>query len=189
LLYLEGERFLEERCLFRNLVEPGMTVVDVGANIRYYMILFRELVGEKGKVICFEPSQKNLEEISRNRYENNFGNVNVLEKGVGDESGTFGINEGMNATVSEKKGDRLVDMVRLDDFVDEPVDVLKIDVEGFEANVLAGSENIVEEFSPNLFVEVHPNIYGDRGHEYIFDFIESAYSVRYYESDGGGGLG
>jgi FkbM family methyltransferase len=140
LLYLEGERFLEERCLFRNLVEPGMTVVDVGANIGYYMILSRELVGERGKVVCFEPSRENLKEIRRNRDKNNFRNVSVLAKGVGDESGTFGLNEGMNATVNEKKGDRLVDMVRLDDFVDEPVDVLKIDVEGFEANVLAGSE-------------------------------------------------
>jgi FkbM family methyltransferase len=81
LLYLKGERFLEERCLFRNLVEPGMTVVDVGANIGYYMILFRELVGERGKVVCFEPYRENLKEIRRNRDKNNFGNVSVLAKG------------------------------------------------------------------------------------------------------------
>ncbi len=100
LLYLEGERFIDERHLLRDLVEPGMTVVDVGANIGYYMLLFRELVGAEGEVICFEPSPANLKELKKNQKRNGFGNVSIIEKGVGDENNTFSINDGMNATIN-----------------------------------------------------------------------------------------
>lgn len=62
LLYLEGERFVKERKLIERLTEPGMIVVDVGANIGYYMLLFANFIGEKGKIICFEPEPDNLRE-------------------------------------------------------------------------------------------------------------------------------
>lgn len=51
LLYLMGERFIGERILFQRLVRPGMTVVDVGANIGYHTLLFETLVGDGGELL------------------------------------------------------------------------------------------------------------------------------------------
>ncbi len=77
----------------------------------------------------------------------------------------------------------------MDDFLGESVDLVKIDVEGFEADVLSGAEKIIEELRPNLFVEVHSSIAGDRNHEYIFELMENNYSVEYYESEGDRSVG
>jgi hypothetical protein len=64
LLYLMGRRFIGEFMLLERLVHPGMRVVDVGANIGYYLLLFERLVGAFGKVICIEPSPENVAELS-----------------------------------------------------------------------------------------------------------------------------
>src|SRR5690349_11276470 len=66
MLYLEGERFLPEVPLLASLVAPGMHVVDVGANIGYYLLFLARRVGPEGSVTCIEPEPDNLIELERN---------------------------------------------------------------------------------------------------------------------------
>src|SRR3954467_8600951 len=64
-LFLEGERFVEERFLLRRLLTPGDVVCDVGANIGYYLLLAEQCVGPNGEVLCIEPEPDNLEDLQR----------------------------------------------------------------------------------------------------------------------------
>ncbi len=166
LLVAEGERFVDERKLLRRLLGPGMTVVDVGANIGYYLLLFEQAVGSTGKVVCSEPSVENLPELRANIEGNGFGNVVLHEVALGAEDGEVRLRSGVNSGVVEGRagGEYTVPLRRLDSLVDERVDLLKIDVEGYEGQVLSGATALLEKYRPILFLELHPHIVGRFGY-------------------------
>src|SRR5688572_25994764 len=70
LLWLQGRRFVQERFLLQRFVRPGMTVVDVGANIGYYTLMFASFVDGHGRVFSIEPDPTNLRELRANVAEN-----------------------------------------------------------------------------------------------------------------------
>jgi FkbM family methyltransferase len=157
LLYLEGDRFMPEREIVRRLLRPGMRAVDVGANIGYYLLLIESAVGPGGSVACFEPEPENLRELGRNVEANRLQNVRVFAAAVGAEDGRVAMRTGINAAVAgEEGGDFTVPLVRLDSALDGPVDFVKIDVEGYEGQVLAGARRRLREHRPVLLVEIHP---------------------------------
>jgi len=159
LLYLEGERFIVERRLLSRLVRPGMRVVDVGANIGYYLLMFERFVGPAGSVVCIEPSPPNLEELERNVSANGLSNVMVHRVAVGGEEGTTGLRDGINSGVTDgEDGAYEVPLRTLDSLLDEGVDFVKIDVEGYEAAVLQGAQQVLARDRPVLFVEFHPHL-------------------------------
>ncbi len=159
LLLLEGERFVGERRLVRSLLAPGMRVADVGANIGYYLLLIESVVGPSGHVTCFEPEPRNLCELRRNVRANGLANVEVVAAAAGDGDGTVALRAGINALVVEDgAGDHRVPLVRLDSALTGAVDFLKIDVEGYEGQVLAGARRILAEQRPTLWLEVHPEL-------------------------------
>lgn len=165
LLVLEGERAVEERHLLRRLLRPGMTAVDVGANIGYYLLLIEQVVGSRGKVICIEPSSENLPELRRNIATNNFANVTLHEVALGDHEGEVGLRTGINSGIAIQDGAAYsVPLRRLDALVDEPVHFLKVDVEGYEGQVLAGADGLLANHKPLLFLELHPHIVGRFGY-------------------------
>jgi FkbM family methyltransferase len=165
LLLLEGERFVEERFLLQSLLCPGMTVVDVGANIGYYLILAEQCVGRAGRVICIEPSSENLPELRRNIEINGLANVRVEAVALGDHNGETGLHTGINSGIVDGNGGTYtVPLRRLDSLVHEQVDFIKIDVEGYEGQVLAGAEALLAKHKPVMFLELHPHIVGRFGY-------------------------
>jgi hypothetical protein len=68
--------------LFKQAMEEGMVVVDVGAHIGYYTLIAAKLVGTKGKVYAFEPEPSNYRLLVRNIYENRYENVVAIPKAV-----------------------------------------------------------------------------------------------------------
>ena len=157
LLFLEGERFVGERALVRRLLAPGMAAVDVGANIGYYLLLIESAVGAAGSVVCFEPDPGNLQELRRNLDANAFGNARVVAAAVGAADGAATLRSGINAAVAaDGTGDCEVPLVCLDSALGGRVDFLKIDVEGYEGQVLDGARRLLAEQRPALFLEVHP---------------------------------
>lgn len=185
LLFVEGERFVEERHLLRSLLRPGMTVVDVGANIGYYLLLFQQSIGANGRVVCIEPSEENLPELRRNIGINRFSNVELHTVALGDHDGTTGLHSGINSGVAEDgAAEYTVPLRRLDHLLRERVDFLKIDVEGYEGQVLAGAEALLAESKPLLFLELHPHIVGRFGCSVrgILDSLQRHYrSITLYE--------
>jgi FkbM family methyltransferase len=133
LLYLDGERFVPERILLGELVRTGAHVVDVGANIGYYALLFRQLGGPDAHLTLIEPSEENLPELEATLAENALAEYTLHRCAVGRESGTVRIKRGINSGVTGADADGYdVPVRRLTDLCEGSVDLIKIDVEGFE---------------------------------------------------------
>ena len=178
LLFLEGERFVSERELLFGLVTPGMHAVDVGANIGYYALIFSACVGADGKVTCFEPDPDNLRELLHNVELNALSHVNVLPVAVGREDTTLHLKRGLNATVRQAGGDLAIAVKRLDGLELGRVDFIKIDVEGYECEVLRGATELIEKHRPSLFVEVHPDLLPSRTDlRFILEFLSARYPL------------
>lgn len=185
LLYLEGERSIGERRLVQALVEPGDHVLDVGANIGYYLLLFQQAVGPSGAVTCIEPDADNLRELRRNITNNGFQNVRLLETAVGSAEGSVSITPGLNSHVDvDSEQGRTVRLVTVDSVVEKPVNMLKIDVEGYELEALKGARGLLERRRPTVLLEVHPRLLGRYGADFasIIELLEPWYAdIRYFE--------
>lgn len=184
LLYLQGKRFIDERIIVTSLLKPGQRVVDVGANIGYYMLMFQSIVGSTGKIICFEPEPSNLVELKSNINGNDFTNVQLFEAAVGMEVGAINFSCGINGMVAENgRGEISVDLVTLDSVIDERVDMIKIDVEGYEAQVLIGASGLIKRYKPTLFVELHPHLLAPPySIKDIVEYIREHYrNITFYE--------
>lgn len=178
LLYVMGPRFLEERSLVAQHVRTGMTVVDIGANIGYYALLLRSLVGSSGSVVCIEPSPENLPELHRQIEANGFENIEVRECAVGRKQSTLGVRTGINAgMVEDGDGIASVNVFALSELLRSAPDFIKIDVDGFEMNVLVGSHSVLVKSQPTLLLEVHPHLlprFGSSCSE-VYEFLNGIY--------------
>ena len=144
--------------LFKQIVESGMTVVDVGANIGYYTLIASRLVGSKGKVYAFEPEPKNFQLLTKNVEINHCRNVTCLQKAVSNRTGKRklfldGINLGAHSFAADnlvpgnptgQTGILNVDTVTLDQFFHgKRIDLMKIDAQGAEGLVLDGAKDVL----------------------------------------------
>jgi len=162
-LCLQGNGCWEpaETAIFRGLVKPGMTVVDIGANIGYYSLLALSLVGASGKVYAFEPSVDIYETLKRNIEVNEGKNVTPICKAVTDKAGfiNFYLSPSpSNNSISGKGKYISVPCTTLDnELAGVKVDVIKMDIEGAEALALAGMHSVIKN-NPNLVLltEVYP---------------------------------
>lgn len=133
-------------------VKEGQVVLDLGANIGYYTLLFAQLVGGQGKVFAFEPIPELFAMLNRNVELNSHRNVTTVRKAVSDRTmkGKIYVSshrENHNLFDStDNVGTVEVDMVSLDDYFAGwagGIDFVKMDVEGAEALALAGMKNLV----------------------------------------------
>jgi len=72
--------------VLRSLIQPGMTVLDIGAHVGYYTRHFSRLVGPRGQVISFEPQPRTYATLNRNV--SRFSNVTALQIAVAEQEGT-----------------------------------------------------------------------------------------------------
>lgn len=145
-------------------IRPGMTIVDVGANIGYYTLLFSKLTGNDGRVYALEPEPQNFAILQQNLARNNRVNVTALNQAASDRAGQSFLylsaeNHGDHQAYPSGDDRRKVrmEMVRLDDVIPVPVDLLKMDVQGFEYHALQGMRATIAS-SPGLtiFTEFWP---------------------------------
>jgi FkbM family methyltransferase len=151
--------------MFRRSIKPGMSVVDVGANIGYYTMLAAHLVGAAGRVTAFEPNSENNRLLLLSRAENGFDQVLLLPFALSDHCGhaTFSVAMGSNGGLRPQAEQGLysplceiVPTMRLDDVYAGPVDFIKMDIEGAEALALAGAGRILAEHRPTVSTEFSP---------------------------------
>ena len=147
-------------------VKPGMCVVDVGAHIGYYTLLFAKYVGSAGCVISFEPLPANFALLQKNVHINNLLNVRLLNQAVFSQTQKITLNvpdeqpnpgNGSMYNLGTAKQCH-VEAVSLDDFCGSSnlrPDVLKIDVEGAEYEVLIGAQRTISHCRPKLLIELH----------------------------------
>jgi FkbM family methyltransferase len=187
--------------LFRRLIEPGDTVVEVGGHIGFISLYFADLVGESGRVQVFEPGSNNLPYIRKNVSADLNPKHSVVitlnELAIGSEKGIIEFYEDSltgqnnsavkdfdglknNQAASFVKSDvsvRKVEVGTIDErFDNRRVDFIKIDIEGYEWPALQGARRTIERENPALMVEIQ----ADR--EEIFSFFSHLNYVMFDES-------
>jgi FkbM family methyltransferase len=186
LLYLLGERCVSESHLVRSLLRPGMNIVDVGANIGYYLLMFEQAVGPAGRVIAIEPSPENLPELRLNVDLNKLSNVEIIPKAVGDTSKRVWLRKGINSGVKpDGVASYSVEQELIDNLVTGQVDFLKIDIEGYEGFALKGARRVLSVYRPTIFLEMHPRelMQYDCSPKSIMNCLSSIYeNISIYES-------
>lgn len=152
---------------FAELVGPGDVVCDVGAHMGYFTAIAAVRAGPAGRVYAFEPRPLNYGLLRRHVRANRLENVEALHAAVGAAPGhgRFESRTGTGTGRLAPTGDLAVTVVALDDLhaagrIRTP-DVLKVDVEGAEAEVLAGAMGILEQHRPRLLLATH----GPAAHE------------------------
>ncbi len=147
------------------LTKPGDTILDIGANIGCHTLQFSKLVGHEGKVFAFEPTGYAYNKIRRNVELNcHFSNNITLEKkAVSDTSAKDQIIHFKSSWLlfghQTQIHEEVVDIVTVDDYVRqkglEQIDIIKIDVDGFEPEVLEGAMNVIKTYKPILLLEIN----------------------------------
>lgn len=155
-----GEFSEGEVDLFRQMLRPGDTVVEVGANIGAHTVALANLVGPTGGVHAFEPQRIIFQMLCANIALNGLANVNTVHAGLAAQPGTLQVppvdyagpgNFGgisLAAGIGESVGLRTFDSYNL-----SALRLLKIDVEGMEGEVLAGATATIARLRPLLYVE------------------------------------
>lgn len=165
-LSLNGIYERQETGFVQEEIKPGQTVVDIGAHIGYYSLIFAKLVGPSGMVYAFEPDPTNFSILQKNIKLNGYNNVVMLNKAVTERTGRLNLyvsdgSAGDHKTYNsdEHRKTLEIDGVALDDLLmGKKVDFIKMDIQGAEGgalkgmtSILANSSNIkvLSEFTPS----------------------------------------
>jgi FkbM family methyltransferase len=183
-----------EIALFSEVVTPGMTVVDIGANIGIYTLIAARSVGATGNVFAFEPGPRSAALLRRSVAANGLTNVVVEELAVARATGNAelflvenhpGLSS-LNAANARGSAQSVpVKTVSLDAyFADIEVDVIKIDVQGAETEIVLGASRMLERDRPVVFAEVWlaglENV-GSDGREFLSLFTNAGYTIANVE--------
>lgn len=157
LVYLKLHRWgimgREERTFLERTVRSGMHVLDIGANLGLYTSLLSRLVGEPGSVTALEPDPTLFEALAQNCRDNSLTNVRLYNLAAGSKTGRMSLfrslaNAGDNRLTSGR-GSALTQAVEVGvETIDavvagRPVDFIKIDVQGWETEVLNGMTHVL----------------------------------------------
>lgn len=172
--WYEDERFETE--IFAKNLQKDMTVLDLGANVGFYSLLARSVVGQGGGVYSFEPFPENIALIKQSIFENRYENMTAVEAAVSDKSGEsflylspdacsehsmLDLDFDYNENADRKK--IKIQILSVDDYFadfDDRIDFIKMDIEGSEFRALDGMRKtldknqqitIMTEFWPNGF--------------------------------------
>lgn len=148
-----------------NVVKPGQTVYDLGANNGLHGLLLSRLVGEKGLVVNFEPFAANIIEIDENYEMNKIVNYRNVQAAVADKEGIVNFSMGVHSkqgAISEDNSDDSdcvkVPSITLDSFIDAGnpgPSFIKMDIEGAEGAALSGFSKNIEKYFPDMVIELH----------------------------------
>jgi FkbM family methyltransferase len=156
--------------LFQRLLEPGAVAVDVGANVGAHTLTFARLVGPTGRVLAFEPNPAIRDRLVNNVNLNGLKQTTVYGCALGAAAATLDLRV-PSATSAEASNPGLASLVALDtphDLVKvtvrslddvvadaqlQRVDLVKIDVQGYESHTLQGMRETIARFSPAIIFE------------------------------------
>ena len=171
-LYLLGKRLTERRELstLRDLIQPGMVIADVGANVGFYTLEMAACVGAGGRILAFEPDPFNFRLLQKRATNAPLGNADVYQVALGDASGRAllycsAYNRADNRLSRSHTEPHVeaceVSVQTLDEFLrtrgTPAIDALKIDVQGNEAQVLRGARQTLNAGVRWMWVEFSPD--------------------------------
>lgn len=153
----------------KKIIKKGDVIIDIGANIGYYALLESRLAGPTGKVFAIEPVNENIKQLKKNIELNKYSNIEAFQLAIGDKDkkGFIYLSDRSNwcsmnyleyVKVNKKIKKEVVEVMTLDRFLeDKPFpDLIRIDVEGYEYEILKGMQNLLKTNRPlKIFLEIH----------------------------------
>jgi FkbM family methyltransferase len=176
-MYAGSFERLETR-IVRKALRPGMTFVDVGANVGYYTALAAHLVGPTGTVFAFEPSDYAHPRLAKMVETSRLKSVRIIKCGLADAAGERFLYGAVDeepcelhtATMvpSDNPQRALVPIETLDNVAEQlnimHIDLMKIDVDGLEPLVLKGASNLIASGRiSNILMESDENSFNAMG--------------------------
>ena len=198
-LLVNGIYEVAESHFFMNWLQPGMTVVDVGANFGYFTVLAARAEGPGGVIHAFEPEPQNFALLQTNVAATGYSDrVQTHRMALGDapgelllftDSANLGNHSLFKENVPDSAGALNVEVIALDAWLDRlpKVDLIKIDVQGFEARALRGAIRLLERDRPRILMEVWPEGLrraGEAPSLFLEGLVERGYQLRPLGDDG-----
>lgn len=165
----EGNYEADLTTAFSELLQQGQTFVDVGANEGWFSMLAAKLVGASGRVLACEPQERLWPVITKNIFLNDYANVQLLPFAVAEQPGEAVINlypsvntgsSNISNTKRRWETQQRIKLLPLTDILGSlrggNVDLMKVDVEGFEHKVLLSAGEHLGSTIKRLVVELHP---------------------------------
>lgn len=156
---LRTNNFFESRLLgeIKSLVKKDSIVVDAGANIGNHTIFFSKIC-EAGQVLSFEPQVSRFKILLKNIYLNELVGVQSFRCALGERSGfasISGFKPWNSGGTSFSESDNGMYVIKsLDSFNLPKLDLIKIDVEGFQDSLIRGSTQTFLRCKPLIIVEI-----------------------------------
>jgi FkbM family methyltransferase len=159
---------------FLNFAQQSKVILDIGANVGIYSILCSK-INSAASIYAFEPNKINADRFRKNVAINELGNVKLIEKAVGDVRKHIKLTVPANDTISDTSSalegfsERTysgsikwkqveVEQITIDDFVAAEhlprIDLIKIDVEGYEMMVFEGALECISKYHPIIQCEI-----------------------------------
>lgn len=157
--------FSDEINKIKGFIKKGDTVLDVGGNLGFFVLILNELVGDKGKIYSFEPSKRLNQKLASTIKINNLQNVTLVNFALGDSEGSSILHynpeqSGLSSIVSDLESNSLSEEIKittLDKFsqnISGRVSFIKIDTEGYEPQVLKGAQELIRRDKPTIYIEL-----------------------------------
>jgi FkbM family methyltransferase len=159
---LEQEAWFEKEMGFlRHWLRPGMTAIDIGANLGVYSLPIARLIGPRGRIFAYEPGSEPRRFLERSRALSETDNLEIATQALSDREGegylVFGASSEESALGQSGNGE-LVRLTTLDSEDRErrwrAPDFVKIDAEGEEERIIAGGRNFFSRYSPLVMFEI-----------------------------------
>lgn len=196
--------FLYEEYIFDFLKDNSINLIDsdvieIGSNNGHFTIEFAELVGNRGRVFSYEPQRIIFQQLCCNLFLNGIDNVFAHQLAIGNEKGVVkfeyadyfnndSVNFGDVSVYEDKKSNfnsfEEVQLDRIDSFEFNLVKVLKIDVQGYESNVINGALKTIKKHKPYIFIEIEEKClikFGSSEKELIKIIEDLGYVVKRFQ--------
>jgi FkbM family methyltransferase len=195
-LSLHNTRENDKVMVIKDVLKPGMTVIDCGSNIGFYPLLESKIMDGHGTIYAIEPDNRNYRILEMNAnisktsiktFKIAFSNITGIQKMfVAKKSNLNKLVSSDNDNFSDRHTvDQIIDIetITMDEFCEKnkiSVDFVRMDIEGFEVEVFQGMKNIFANAKSGfmVFLELHPNAYSDE--RSFADELESLMDQGYY---------
>lgn len=191
MLYMAKFRDKDITDILDTYLKKGSTFIDIGMNIGYETLWAAHLVKESGKVISFEPLSGLIEQTKESLNLNKFTSVTIVQKALGIEEGSLDIYQhekdaGLSSLVNKNNSFKkeVVSIGKLDTELKnvKSINLIKIDVEGYEYEVLCGGKEVIQKFLPPIIFEFTPHMYEElelgRSKKILNYFVERNYALH-----------
>lgn len=176
----------KETNLIREHLKPGSVFIDIGANIGWYTIQASKWVGEKGIVMAFEPRPSTFQYLLKSVQENALRNVRLFNIALSNASGRGNLMkvDGQRNTGGSYLGTGKgveVPLKTLDELTEDldRLDMIKMDVEGWEPMVIEGAKKTIEKYKPIIVSEISSEFLSERASLSASTFIQSVNALGY----------